>query len=194
MKAWILGTVIAVIIGVGGYSVLRLVGDAGFVPVEFSEARIKGAELAKNIVELANGSLGSLEEIAAYDEAGKKSEALILISKEVLKNRDTQAEAIKLSSQLERMARSIEEIKPARARVLAAEAVSAEVALVSRLISYNDFLLQLFEALRQKFQNPTVYANGRVDELVRKINEEAQAINTFNQRFGESLAEFDELF
>ena len=194
MKGWIIGIGIAAFVGVGTYSVIYLAAGGSYIPPEFSEARIKGAELAQSIVALSNESLGNLETIAAYDREGKKSEALILISKEVLKNRDAQQEAIKLSSQLERMARSIGDIEPSRARVVAAEAVSSEVALVSRLIAYNDYLLRLFEALRDKFQNPGAYTNGRVEELVAKINEEAQAINAFNDRFSQSLAEFDTLF
>jgi hypothetical protein len=166
----------------------------GFVPSEFSEARIKGAGLAEKIVELSNESLANLEAIAKYDEQGNTPEALTLLSKEVIKNRETHEEAIRLSAQLEKMARSLSEIKPARARVLATEAVSSEVALVSRLLSYNNFLLQLFEVLRDKFQNPRSDANGRVEELIAKINEEARAINDFNRRFNQSLAEFDKLF
>ena len=194
MKRWVIGTITGVLIGVGTYSVIQFMFSRAHVPSEFSEARIKGAELAKKIVDLSNESLGSLETIAAYDRTGKKSEALILISKEVLKNRDAQGEAIQLSSQLERMARTINDINPTKARVIATEAVSSEVALVSRLLSYDDYLLRLFEALRDKFQNPSFYTNGKVQELVGKINEEAQAINTFNYRFSESLAEFDKLF
>jgi hypothetical protein len=194
MKRWVVGIIGAVIIGVGIYSVISLVMPKANIPAEFSEARINGAELAREIVALSNESLGNLETIAAYDRAGKKSEALILISQEVLKNRNIQQEAIKLSSQLERMARSINDINPTEARVLATEAVSSEVALVSRLLSYNDYLLRLFEALRNKFENPSTYTNGKVEQLVVKINEEAQAINTFNQRFTASLAQFDKLF
>ena len=193
MKAWLIRIAVGVLVGVGVYSALHFFLQRTHVPAEFSEARINGAELAKHIVDLSNESLGSLETIAKYDEAGKKSEALILISKEVLKSRDAQAEAVKLSSQLERMARSINDIEPSSARVLATEAVSSEVALVSRLLSYNDYFLQLFEALRDKFQNPGTNTDGKVKDLVAKINEEEQGINTFNQRFGQSLAEFDKL-
>ncbi len=194
MKRWTANAIGAVLIGVGIYSVIGLMAPKTNLPPEFSEARIKGAELAQRIVELSNESLGNLETIAAYDRAGKKSEALILISQEVVKNQEAQQEAIKLSSQLERMARTINDIKPTEARVLATEAVSSEVALVSRLLSYNDYLLRLFEALREKFENPSTYTNGKVEQLIVKINEEAQAINTFNQRFTSSLAEFDKLF
>jgi len=194
MKGWLSGIAIAVLVGVATYSVIYLRTSGHYIPSEFSQARIDGAELAKHIVELSNESLGNLATIADYDRLGKKSEALILISQEVVKTRDLQEEAIKLSSQLESMARTVEDIRPGKARVLAAEAISSEVALVSRLLSYNDLLLQLFEALRNKFQHPDEFTNGKVEGLVTRINEEATAINTFNDRFGQSLAEFDKLF
>ena len=39
-----------------------------FIPEEFSESRIRGAELARSIVELSSSSLASLEEIARLDD------------------------------------------------------------------------------------------------------------------------------
>lgn len=195
MKSRITIAAISIALGFGIYLLFSNIEiSKKFLPEEFSEARIKGAALAKNIVDLSSESLRSLTEIAEYDEEGNSSEALILISKEVIKNRATRDEAIKLSSQLEKMARSLTDIEPTHARILATEAVSSEVALVSRLISYNDYLLQLFETLEKKFLKPAVNSDGRVVELIKKINEESSAINQFNYRFNESLAEFDKVF
>ena len=195
MKARLRILVVSVFAGFGIYLIFaNLIVTKKVLPEEFSEARVKGATLAKSIVDLSSESLKNLTEIARYDEEGDRSEALILISKEVIKNRETREQAIKLSSQLEKMARSLTNIKPTKARVLATEAVSSEVALVSRLISYNDYLLQLFETLRDKFQNTSRNPNGRVQQLINKINEEASAINQFNRRFNQSLAEFDQVF
>jgi hypothetical protein len=166
------------------------------IPAEFSESRLRGAALAQKIVVLANASLNSLSEIADYDKQGNTSEALIAISRQLMKNRELHGEAIKLSSQLEKMARSLPEIKPARARLVATEAVTSEVTLVSRLISYNDYLAQLFEVLRAKFNDTAMAANtnGRVEELIKKINDEAAAINDLDKRFNDALVEFDRLF
>ena len=194
MKKRLLIVGAAIIIGFGAYLLITLVLPEPYIPQEFSEARLKGAELATKIVDLANNSLESISTIAKYDREGNRPEALTLISKEVLKNRTIQEEAIRLSSQLERMARSLQEIKPNRAKILATEAVSSEIALVSRLLSYNDYLLQLFKTLEAKFQNPSASSNGRVQELINKINEEARAINSFNRKFNQSLAEFDKMF
>lgn len=191
---WQLPIVIVAALIVGGYFFLAYLDTRQYIPPEFSEARLKGAELAKKIVELSGDSLANLEQIAEYDKQGNAPEALILISKEVIKNRETHEGAIRLSSQLERMARTVSDIKPAKARILATEAVSSEVALVSRLISYNDYLRQLFEILRDKFQSRGANPDGKVKGLIDKINEEARAINEFNQRFNGALAEFDNIF
>ena len=125
---------------------------------------------------------------------GNVTGALDLISIEINKNQEIRREAIKLSSQLEKMARAIGAIKPEGARILATEAVSSEVALVSRLIVYNDFFLQLFGTLETKFQGEEPNPTNRVQQLINNINDEAKAINQFNKRFSESLAEFHKFF
>ena len=181
-----------VVVGLGTYFLVAFFAqpERG-IPSEFSEARGRGAELARIIVSLSETSLKNLEEISRYDEEGKKAEALILISQEVIRNRSIREEALRLSSQLEKMARYLSDISPERARILATEAVSSEVALVGRLLVYNELLLRLFETLKDKLEKPSLAANGRVQTLVEKINEEGRAINEFNRKFVQSLADFD---
>jgi len=182
------------IVGVGVYVAAYLIVPSSFAPPEFLKARIEGAELAKTIVDSSDKLLGYLDQIAKYDTEGNTQAAFILTGQALAKIHDAQGEAIKLSSRLEAMARNLSDIKPAQARILATEAVSSEVTLVSHLIQYNDYLKQLFEVLRGKFENPSSHSNGRVKELVNKVNEEARAINDFNRRFNQSLAEFDKFF
>jgi hypothetical protein len=165
----------------------------GFVPVEFSEARIYGAETAQKIVALSDKSITALEEIAALDSAGEIPEALIRISKELSEISIIRDEAVALASQLERMAKLIPEIRPKKAREAATEAISAEVALVSRLISYNDALVKLFTVLEDKFQNKTS-SDSKVEELLNKMNEEARAINEFNRIFNNAIDSFDKFY
>ncbi len=191
------GTVMLAIIAavsVGTFAANQLFLAKPYVPPEFSLSRIKGAELAQSIVNLSEESLTNLEKIGVYDRQGNSSAALVLIAKEVVKNRQTRERAIALSSQLEKMAQTIDMIKPTRARILATEAVSSEVALVSRLVAFNDYLLSLFETLRAKFQKPDASVDDKIVEFTGKINEEVRAINDFNRRFNNSLAEFDKVF
>ncbi len=189
-KILIIGSLIAI----GAYFGAYLTVSGRFVPSEFSQARLEGARIATEIVGLSNGSLMNLQEIAKYDAAGNTKVALALIGQEFERNRKVREEAIKLASRLETMARYLSQIKPDEAQALATEAVSSEVALVSHLLVYNDTFRELFEVLREKFQDPQSNPNGRVKELIEKVNNEARAINDFDQRFNQSLAEFDKLF
>lgn len=182
------------IAGVAAGVAVWLMRPSYYTPPEFSEARIRGATLAQKIAEAAQQSLDALAAIRVYDEKKVPEQALILISQEVIRNKGTQQEAIQLSSELEKMARLVSDIKPARARLMATEAVSSEVALVSRLLSYTNNLIELFGVLRLKFEKPNAFVDGAVAGLIDKINEEARAINSFNQRFNSSLAEFDKIF
>jgi hypothetical protein len=165
------------------------------LPSEFSDARLKGAAVAQRIVELSRDTLSRLNDVAIYDQERNTSEALIAVSNAIIANRENQVEAIRLSSQLSAMAENLPKIKPARAKELATQAVTAEVALVSRLLYYNDYLNQLFEALRAKFEKPGIaYLDGKVNDLINKINDEVKAINELNKQFNSSMAEFDKIF
>jgi len=164
------------------------------IPPEFIEARIRGAEIAQKIVGLSSVSLETLDQIARHDREGNSPEALILISNQLIQNRTTRDEAIALSTELEKMAGNLLDIKPARAQRLATEAVSYEVALVSRLIGYNYFLTRLFEILESKFNGELADADGQVDTLINQINGERQTINNLNSKFNGAMAEFDRVF
>lgn len=194
MKAKLKTGAVVAIIAFGLYFFINNLFAKSFVPTEFAEARLTGAAIAKKIVGLSNEALASLDQISKYDQQGNASEALILISNEVIKNQENHQAAINLASQLEQMARLLNDIKPTQAKVLATEAVSSEVALVSRLLVYNDFLLQLFQTLQQKFQNKNFNTDGKVQDLIGKINEQRRAINDFDNRFNQSLSEFDKIF
>ena len=176
--------------------VLRyVVFPATFLPGEFSEARLKGSRVAERIVELSRTNLSLLSEVARYDRESNYPEALISISNAIIQNRENQAEAIRLSEQLTAMAEQAPRIRPNRAREIATEAVAAEVALVSRLIYYNNYLSQLFETLKVKFEKPWVtYLDGQVNDLINKINDEAHAINEHNKKFVALMLELDSIF
>ncbi len=180
---------------IGAALLIKLVLFPGkSVPAEFTEARLRGSGLAQAIVSLSGDSLKSLDQIAKYDRQYNTSEALLLISKELMRNREISQSALRLSSELERMARAIPYIRPAAARNSVATAVSLEVALVSRLFTYNDYFRQLFEILQIRFSRPWEYASGKeVAFLIAKINEEAKSINELDRQFNETIAEFDRI-
>lgn len=172
-----------------------IVFPPNYLPSEFSDARIKGADTAQRVVDLSRETLAKLSEVSKYDQQGDTSEALIAISNAVISNRENQAEAIRLSAQLSAMAENLPRISPSHAREIATQAVTSEVELVSRLLYYTAYLEELFETLKVKFEKPWVaYLDGQVADLINKINDEAQAINELNKQFNSLMAEFDKIF
>ncbi len=177
------------------FSIYYTFSSRVFLPSAFTDARLKGADVAKRIVDLSRDTLSLLGQVSDYDERRKATEALAAISKAIAINNESQIEAVRLSSQLAAMAENLSSIKPSRGREIATEAVAAEVALVSRLLYYNSYLSQLFEALRAKVNRPGIsYLDGKVSELINKINDEAQEINELNKKFNAKMKEFDEIF
>ena len=172
------------------YFILRfLSAEPRNIPSDFLIARQEASLIAQNIVSLSNESISRLNEISQFDKDRKYTEALLLISQELERNREAREKAIKLSAQLEIMARNLAKISPASAGQIALEAISSETALISRLITYNDYLTKLLEILRNKFLEKQ---NGdQVPELISKINNEAKAINDLNQKFNEVMKKFD---
>jgi ABC-type transporter Mla subunit MlaD len=152
-------------------------------------ARREASGIAQEVVSLSNQSTDNLAEISRLDQEKKYSEALDLISREIERNRQAREKAIKLSSQLELMAKNISGISPASASQVALQAVSSETTLISRLIEYNDYLNQLLEILREKFMG---LSNGNsIPELISKINDEAKAINDLDKKFNDLIGDFD---
>ena len=164
------------------------------VPSEFLEARGSGEKVAAEIVDLSAGSINNLSRIAELDKEFNYPEALVLVSGELIKNGTFNDKATALSTELARMAQAIPSIRPSKARELAAEAVSYEVALVSRLIGYNQALRELMSMLKSKFSWEFYGTDSQIEDLLVEINSTATAINSLNAAFEETLKDFDELF
>lgn len=165
---------------------------ATIIPQEFTDARQRGAMLALEIGVIAQNSLRSLNEIAEHDRNNNRAEALLMITRELSKIKDLHGRAVTLSSALAAMGEQIPNIKPSGARTIAAEAISYEVAMVGRLISYNDTLKNLFEVLRQKLSVRIPHTNGQVQELLIQINANANSINALNKAFNDTMKRFDQ--
>ncbi|HDH07777.1 MAG TPA: hypothetical protein ENG89_02040 [Candidatus Moranbacteria bacterium] len=164
------------------------------VPNDFLRARQEASLIAKDIVNLSNESAGNINEIYEFDREGNYKEALNLLANELERNRQAREKAIELSAQLEKMARAVSEISPISASQSAIQAISSETTLISRLITYNDYLFQLLEVLRSKFLGKTKNSSELISELISKINEEVQAINELDRKFNEVMKEFDREF
>ncbi|MBN2197767.1 hypothetical protein JW698_01015 [Candidatus Wolfebacteria bacterium] len=182
--------ILFIIIILIAYFVLRFLAiDLKEVPEEFLIARQEASIIASEIVAISSQSAGNFKEIARLDGEKKYNEALDLISQELERNKQAREKAIELSLQLEIMTNNLSQIFPSSASQIALGAITSETTLISRLITYNDYLNQLLEILGDKF-----LGNGNGDkimELIEKINEEARAINELNDKFNEAMKEFD---
>lgn len=178
---------------VGGYLIVALARSfGGGVPAEFSEARLQGALIAQSIVDLSGGSIIDLQTINQLDKERNFTEALNLATAAINKSRGIRDEAIKLSSELEKMTKALSELKSFEARQAALESISNHLALITRLINYSGYLSQLLEVLRSRFAGDAI--NGeQVAVLVNQVNVEVTAINSFNNQAEQAMKRFDEL-
>jgi hypothetical protein len=181
--------IFTIIILLAYFVIQFLIADTKTIPDDFLRARQEASLIAQEIVFSSNESVSTFSEISNLDKEGKYAEALTLVSQEIERNRQAREKAIKLSVQLEIMARNISKISPASAGQIALEAITSETALISRLVTYNSYLSQLLDLLRDKFLGKSDGDN--IPELIIKINDEIQAINDLNQKFNKMMEEFD---
>lgn len=158
------------------------------IPEDFLKAREDASVVAGDIVAISRESADRLHEIAQLDRDGKYAEALSLVTRELEQNRLAREKALQLSSHLETMAKNLYSITPASASQVALQAISSETMLISRLISYNDYMIQLLMALREKFAGRSDGHN--IPALVERINEEARVINSLDEKFNSLMADF----
>ena len=158
------------------------------VPQAFKEARDRSISLTADIVALVSTSSNQLEEVAREDEQSNTERALALIADTLLLNRNAQERATLLARDLEVMAQNLNGISPVHAQRVATAAMSAQVLLVSHLITYNDYSNQLLETLRSKLFGEGV---GNVKELALKINNEIEAVNALNAQFTQVTLQFE---
>ena len=167
--------------------------DQSFVPSNFQSARQEGSEISGGIVNILDESLQNLEKIAEADRNYNFSRALNLVDGELEKVNNAKQKAAELTKVLDKMARAVQEITPAKARTLALEAVSSEISLISHLMIYNDTLTGLLKTLQYKFSGDIRYDAKDVQTLVESLNKETREINALNDLFNEKMREFDEV-
>lgn len=179
------------IISIAYFLVYFLTPERIKIPEEFLKARKDASLIAEEIIVISNETAGNIAVISELDGEAKYAEALRLISGEIERNRQAREKAVDLSKRLELMARNLSGIYPASAGQIALEALSSETALISRLISYNDYLFQLMNFLKEKFVSDAQNTNGEVAELIKKINKEAKTINDLDKNFNDLMEKFD---
>ena len=193
MKSRRLKMVIGFIVLVGGgYTGISLWKNSGAIPADLSNARIQGALISENIVNLSSQSAADLSKINELDKEGKYSEALAITTQAITQSQEIRDKAVALSDQITTMTKSLSEIQSLEARQALLDAITSRLALVSRLINYSADLSQLLEVLRNHFSGIS-FKKGDVASLVDQINSEVSAINTFNDQATQSMEKFDKI-
>lgn len=174
-----------------GYLGARLGRLSEAVPPDFKEARSQGAVISQDIVNISNSLNSDLEKINAFDKSRNLTEALNLTTELLKRSEEVKARAQDLSVQLEKMTGALADINAPEARALALESITDRLALISRLLSYSDYLSQLLSTLSDRFSGMKNSAD--VQQIITQINAEVTAINNFNRQAGQAMDRFDEL-
>ena len=173
-----------------GYAIFRIVAAATATPQDFVDARMKGGQIAQDIVSISGELKDQLAQINELDKQGRYAEALAKVTDVANRTQDIRAKAVELSGQLQIMTSALPKINNDDAKQAVLDSVSNRLALLSRLINYSDDVYQLLSVLRNKFsgvwQQP-----GQVATLVGEINAEVTSINAFNQSAMAAMSRFD---
>lgn len=176
---------------VGGYAIYRLVlASQGQIPEDFANSRAEGALVAQMIVSLSGEVSGDLQRVSELDKEQRYEEALSAVTELSAKNEKMRDEAIQLSKELEKMTKALSEIKSPEARNFALESINHRLALITRLVSYNDGIVRLLNELRLRFSGVN-RSDGQVGIIIGRINLEVAAINDFNKRAMDAMDRFD---
>lgn len=178
------------VIVIAGYGASRLFSYSRSVPVEFQDARLRGALIAQNIVNLSNESATNIQKISELDSKRKFGEALVITRDASKQSENIRAQAVALADEIGIMTKALSDIQSFEARQAALESIASRLALLSRLINYSNYLSDLFMALQNRFSGVPGSAK-QVAVLVNQINAEVQAINTFNGQAGQAMDRFD---
>lgn len=173
----------------GGYFLGVRQLNSSTPPVDFTEARMRGAVISQDIVNLSNEISKDLETVNRLDNEGESREALSAIVPVLEKTNNLKKKAAELSMELEKMTASLLKVKSQDAQRAAMESITNRMALISRLLSYGDYMTQLAETLRRRFINAST--SQSVAQIVAQINAEITAINNFNRAAGQAMDRFD---
>ncbi len=164
--------------------------SSSIIPDDFSNAR----QLAWNYSQIIAGAVKdtpqNLKLIQQLENAGQSTQALNVLIEEAKKNASAQDAAIKLSGELETMAKEIPNIKPQKSGEAALVAISSETTLIYKLVAYNNYLSNLLELLRQKLTG-RLYGVAQINSVIDSINSEIDEINGLNIQFVDYMKSFD---
>lgn len=185
--------ILVVILLVGGWYWYGQ-SQTAYVPQEFYDARGRAAEISSRIVELTGASVQTLRLISAADEEGNYKRGLSLVTEEVGRNNEIKNQAVKLSEEVKTMALNLGAVKPEKAASAGFQAATTGLELAQRLVSYNNYAQELLAVLQTRLKsNGSPETKQRIEQIILKMNQEAETINNLNERYQEQIKEFDKL-
>jgi len=182
-------SIAAVIILAGSFVAFRFLG-ASQIPKEFRDARDEGGVISERIVENAKSVADSLNEVSSLEAQKKYDEEDAKISDLEKQNQAMKDDALALSKQMEIMLKTIPDIRSEKARNTAFQAVNYELAIITNLLSYGDFVERLFGVLRNRSLRNR---QSQIDGWLHEINNEVQQINDYNTKARDAFAQFDSI-
>lgn len=189
---WIVAIVLAALILA---FVIRLVDNSRpYVPPEFLKARASGSDSSKIIVNISENSIENLKTIQGYENSGNYTAGLNLVLKEINQNNVARASAVELSNQLSVMASNLPDVRPTAAANIGLQAIIDESQIVSGLINYNNYTLQLLNMLRLKLGDSGAYVStAQMNRVIAEMNSQANSINNLNSEYEKLMVQFDSL-
>lgn len=184
-----------------GVFVIFLVGFLTFIispfakneiPQSFNSSRISASKLSHDIVFLLSATTKDIKNIQGNNK--KSSEILEVVLNSIQKTKDARKKAVGLASLLEIMAVNVPKISPDEAKQTAIVAISSETALINKLISYNDGIVNLLYLLQKKYTGSENVSVDKINSVIKNINGDAEQISKFNSQFIDMMDKFDSYY
>ena len=185
-------TAVFIVLVAAGYGFAVYWGSRNQVPIAFTNARLQGALISQDIVDISTTSTAELAKINQYDQAGDYTDALALTTSLITQSQQLRDQAVQLSNQISIMTQSLSSINSFSAQQAALESISSRLALINQLINYSGDLDHLLEVLQARFTGKPEPA-GTVQAVVNQINTDVNAINNFNTQAGTAMDQFDKI-
>lgn len=174
---------------VAGFMIAKFKFSSADVPQAFDQARMQGASISDTIVRLSNEVSGDLAKVNELDHAGNPRDALSLTVEVQGKIKEIRAQANSLSEELKKMITAFDGIKSPEAKQAAMEAITNQMAIISRLISYSEYLDELSQVLSNHFRE--VGDKRDVSAIIAQVNAEVTAVNNFNKQAVQAMERFE---
>lgn len=195
---WKFVVFLVILLGIGAalFFISERKKNAPYVPPEFLEARTQTGLISENIVGIASASIENLHAIREEDVAGDYAGALDLVSSEMKRNEAAREEALKLSYELTHLAEQLSYVRPEEAVQTGLRAALCGTQITQHLINYNTYTNELLGALQARFATKDFggeQSSEKVQGLIDKMNQEAEAINTLNRDYKKEMTSFDSM-